>query len=411
MSTIIALEAQNIKRLKAISITPDGKGLVVIGGQNGQGKTSTLDAIEYALGGKPNVDRPIRDGAKKAFVVVETEELIINRTFSPSGSKLVVESKGGGIVKSPQALLDKLVGQLSFDPLDFSRQTAKQQSEILRELAGVDFTAMDSVRAKTYEERTMLNREIKSTTAQVESSNINPLLPKEEVSVAELSAKFQASAEANRKIDSLESNISEAEQCINNFEDDIHDIKLKLKSLEDGLEAEQEALTSGKKLLESSERIDLTELTANLESAEDTNSKIRETQKAKGLITELEDKKKKADEMSKRIKRIDSQKAEMLAEANLPVEGLSFDEDGVTYEGIPFSQCSGAEQLRISLAMGLAANPDLKVILIRDGSLLDDKSLEMVAKMADEAEAQVWMERVGEGKEVSVVIEDGEIRE
>jgi len=411
MSTIIALEAQNIKRLKAISITPDGKGLVVIGGQNGQGKTSTLDAIEYALGGKPNVARPIRDGETKGYVVVETEDLIINRTFTPKGDKLVVESKDGGIMKSPQAMLDKMVGQLSFDPLAFSRQTAKQQSETLRELAGVDFTALDGVRAKTYEDRTMVNREVKTLQSQIEATQFYPGLPKKEVSVADLTAKFQEASEANRKIDSLADGITEAEQHINNFEDDIHDLKLKLKTLEDGLEAEEESLTAGKKLLESSERIDLTEITTQLETVEETNAKVREVLKAKELTAELEHKKKKAEEMSTRIKKIDVNKAEMLAEANLPVEGLSFDEDGVTYEGIPFSQCSGAEQLRISLAMGLAANPDLKVILIRDGSLLDDKSLEMVAKMADEAEAQVWMERVGEGKEVSVVIEDGEIRE
>lgn len=410
MSTIIALEAKNIKRLKAISIAPDGN-LVVIGGQNGQGKTSTLDAIEYALGGKPNVDRPIRDGEKKAFVVVETEDLIINRTFSPSGSKLVVESKGGGIVKSPQALLDNLVGQLSFDPLNFSRQTAKQQSETLRELAGVDFTAMDSVRAKTYEERTMLNREIKSLQAQDLAGGFDPDLDTEEVSVAEITERYHRAINHNNGIEEVKSYVLTIDLTMQAKRNQIKQTEEELAVMKNELSSMATEKQDAEQKLIGLEPIAADEIMQELNSVEETNAKIRETQKAKEIISELEHKKKKADEMTARIKKIDTQKAEMLAEANLPVEGLSFDADGVTYQDIPFSQCSGAEQLRISLAMGLAANPDLKVILIRDGSLLDDNSLKIVSEMADKANAQVWMERVGEGKEVSVIIEDGEIRE
>jgi hypothetical protein len=63
-----------------------------------------------------------------------------------------------------------------------------------------------------------------------------------------------------------------------------------------------------------------------------------------------------------------------------------------------------------AVAMGLAANPRLKVLLVRDGSLLDEDSLRLVATMAAEADAQVWLERVGEGAECSVVIEEGHVR-
>ena len=49
--TIVTLEAENIKRLKAVEITPEGN-LVVVGGKNAQGKSSVMDSIAYALGGK-----------------------------------------------------------------------------------------------------------------------------------------------------------------------------------------------------------------------------------------------------------------------------------------------------------------------------------------------------------------------
>lgn len=52
MSTITELRSSNVKRLTAITITPPTNGAVVIGGKNGQGKSSCLDSILYALAGK-----------------------------------------------------------------------------------------------------------------------------------------------------------------------------------------------------------------------------------------------------------------------------------------------------------------------------------------------------------------------
>jgi hypothetical protein len=104
-------------------------------------------------------------------------------------------------------------------------------------------------------------------------------------------------------------------------------------------------------------------------------------------------------------------KSKQIAEANFPVPGVTFGDDGILVNGIPFAQASSAEQLRIAVAMGLSANPKLRIILIRDGSLLDETSMTAVAEMAEKYDACVWMERVGEGKEVTVVIENGRVKE
>ena len=112
------------------------------------------------------------------------------------------------------------------------------------------------------------------------------------------------------------------------------------------------------------------------------------------------------DEMAK----IERSKSKALTKAKFPVKGLAIDDDGVTFEGIPFIQCSAAQRIRISVAIGLAMNPKLRILLIREGSLLDEKNLAMIADMAEKADAQVWLERVSKGNECQVIIENGEVQ-
>ena len=131
-----------------------------------------------------------------------------------------------------------------------------------------------------------------------------------------------------------------------------------------------------------------------------------------GIKTHLQIKRTEADNLTSKMEEIDQRKAMLISNANFPVEGMSFDENGVLYNGLPFKQEGTAGQIRISVAMGLAMNPKLKVILIRDGSLLDADNLAMIGKMAEEAGAQIWVEKVTEdGQGVSVIIEDGMVKE
>jgi hypothetical protein len=98
---------------------------------------------------------------------------------------------------------------------------------------------------------------------------------------------------------------------------------------------------------------------------------------------------------------------EAIARAKMPVPGLGFAEGIVTYNGLPLNQASGAEQLAISFAIAKAANPTLRVVLIRDASLLDAESLAQLAEMAKDGDYQIWLERVDTSGQVGFYIEDG----
>ena len=118
-----------------------------------------------------------------------------------------------------------------------------------------------------------------------------------------------------------------------------------------------------------------------------------------------------SESITKQIEHLDKVKKDAFLEAKFPVEGLSVDADGVTYNGIPFGQCSSAEQLKVCVAIATALNPKIRVIRVADASLLDEESMQMIQTLAEEQDIQIWLERVTDGKDpVGVVIEDGTVK-
>jgi DNA repair exonuclease SbcCD ATPase subunit len=409
---IVSLEAQNVKRLKAVSIKPDGD-MVVIGGRNEQGKTSLLDSIQYALGGKNGIcEKPLREGEKRGHVILDLGELIVKRTFTAAGgSELTVTSADGSKkFNGPQAVLDKLYSSVSFDPLAFMRMKPAEQRTVIMELAGLDFTELDQRYAQTFEQRRDVNRDLKRAQQDAADAVVHEDAPDAEISVSELSrelsealnvqsARARLVAEAERKRES----VARITEEIDRLSRQIAELRSQRTTLRDESDAEARAAAE-------IEVPDIPSLEARIEAAESINAKVTANHRAAAIREAAAELQADADALSATLESIDVEKKTQLAAANLPVPGLSFDEDGVLLNGLPISQASGAMQLRLSVAIGAALNPDLKVLLVRDGSLLDSESLALMADLATEHDMQVWMERVGEGEEVTVVIEDGSIR-
>jgi len=194
---IISLLAENVKRLKAVEIHPEGN-MVILEGRNANGKSSILDAIWFALGGQvaqKGNDKPIRDGQARAKVELDLGDLKVTRTWTANDrSNLKVESADGTAAKSPQALLDSLVGRLSFDPLSFSRMPSKEQRETLIDLAGIreELQGLERIRQTVYDSRTEIGREIKRLEGHLEKlQGYDPNAPDEQVSPESIMAELR----------------------------------------------------------------------------------------------------------------------------------------------------------------------------------------------------------------------------
>ena len=415
---IVSLSAKNVKRLRAVEIHPDGS-VVVIGGKNGQGKTSVLDSIEYALGGKDSICRePLRRGEKSGEVVCDLGDLVVRRTFAAEGpGTLTVDTKDGARLLQPQTRLDDLIGRLSFDPLAFSRMSEKEQSETLRNLVGLDFRALDGQRITLFEARTEVNREGKALAARLSALPAPHLdVPSTEISSAEVIRELDAATSTMTDVQNQRQILSRvlvareaARAEVGRCELELEFIKRKLESASSAAEAAEKVLAEAQEDLNRAVRtsIDPEPIKARLQALDGTNRKVRENAARVGLAAELEAKRAASKQLTTAIDEIDAKRTGMIGAARFPVAGLGFDAaGGVTLAGLPFSQASSAEQLRVSAAMGLALNPKLRILLIRDGSLLDEESMKLLADMAAAHDAQLWIERV-EKDGATVIIEDG----
>lgn len=412
---IIQLKAENIKRLVAVDITPQGD-LVVITGKNSQGKTSVLDAIWLALSSQAvkTIQAPVRKGQQKAFVELDLGEYLVRRHWTdPETSYLKVETKDGIKKDSPQKVLDGLVGSISFDPLQFSRLKAKEQREVLLDIVKLpkDPALMDLEKQKAYDDRTGVNRQVKEVVALMNDMErfVDDSVPDERVSIqALLDEHSKASAKVNENFH-LRKNAEQLADEVLREQKEVENQEERLKHMRKVL-AEQKA-----KLLKAQEAVakavdpDLKEIKAKIESSESTNRKVEQKKRYKSLDQQKKDLEAAANKLTLQIEWIESEKVKMLEEAKFPLGGLAVNADSVTFLGIPFNQCAASEQLKISLAIAMTLNPKLKVIRITDGSLLDDENLELVRSVAEQNDYQVWLEKV-DGKS-GIRIEEGLVKE
>ena len=155
------------------------------------------------------------------------------------------------------------------------------------------------------------------------------------------------------------------------------------------------------------ELVDLDAIRAQMATAETNNAKVRANQERSKLGVNLAKLKEQWQALTKMLEDIDANKAGQLASVKFPIDGLSFTDDGVLLNGLPFDQASASQRIKVSAAIGVALNPELRVMLIRDGSLLDDNSMAMLAEIAEKSDTQVWLETVNSNNETAVHIEDG----
>ena len=404
---IIQLQSENVKRIKAVDITPESD-LIVLSGKNGEGKTSVLDsiwlAVQYRAASKGNPN-PLRAGTNKGQVTVDLGDYIVTRKFTASGTSLEVRTPDGSRISSPQKLLDGLIGDLSFDPWEFSRKNEKDQREMLADVlysiteGELDLASFDARRLEAFNQRSEANREKKRLTSII--AQMAPPTgsdPTEEISVDALTKAISDGMMTYSRTQQLVDKRESLTKQIAKLEAELVEVKDELSNMPPQVDVEQL-------------KTELANIVGINKRAREV-SQYHETRKA--LVSVETEVKGYNDTMEL----IEIEKAEALEESPLPVTGLRITPDGIMVinedeELVPFCQASAAQRLKISLGIAMAANPKLRVIRIADGSLLDDSSMDIVREMAEDGDFQVWIEYASRNKDdrMGVYIEDGSVVE
>jgi len=422
---IIGLMAENVKRLSAVEITPSG-AIVEITGRNGQGKTSILDAIWWALAGAKHIQTsPIRKDASEATIRLDLGtgdklEYRVTRHFRRRDDEtittsIVVESPQGARFSSPQQVLDALLGELSFDPLAFTRLKPEQQFDLLKRFVpDVDFDEIEQAKKRDYDQRTEVNREAKKLRAQAAGIPVPADTPAERIDEAALVEELEKAGEHNALIERRKANREAAAVELRNLRANADRLRREAEeALAKAAKIEEEAHALEAKLATAEplpEPIDTSSIRARIAEAQRVNAAVAARQRRAELEAKAAELEAKSQALTDAIAAREAEKMRAIEAADMPVPGLSLGDGVVLLNGLPFDQASDAEQLRTSVAIAMAMNPTLKVIRVRDGSLLDDDAMRLLAEMAEAKGYQVWVETVGSDRPGAVVIEDGTVK-
>lgn len=409
---INSLEIENLKRIKAVTLEPSQNGLTLIGGKNGQGKTSVLDSIAWALGG--NKFRPSESYRQGSVIppnlhIKLSNGLIVERKGKNSDLK-VTDVNGN---KSGQQLLDTFIDQLALDLPKFMQSTSKEKAQTLLRIIGVGdkLYELESKEQQIYNRRLAIGQISDQKKKYAKEMRDYPEAPKDLISVSDLIKQQQETLARNGENQRKRDVKQGIEADINKLNGMIADARYRLEELEKQYNSKLQDYEIAKKSIECLQDESTEELEKNINDIESINIKVRANldkmkaeEEAKGYESQYK-------ALTTEIDNVRNQKIDLLKSADLPLKGLSVDNGELTYKGFKWDNMSGSEQLKVSTAIVRKLNPECGFVLLDKLEQMDADTLKEFGAWLEKEGLQAIATRVSTGDECSIIIEDGYITE
>ena len=395
---------ENVKRVKAVQFEPSADGLTIIGGRNGQGKTSVLDAIAWALGGnnyKPSV--PERDGAlvPPNLHIELSNGLIVER--KGKNSTLKVTDPNGN--KSGQQLLNEFVSTLALDLPKFINGSDKDKADSLLKILGIGdvLSQLDTKENQLYAQRTEVGRIADRKKKAADEMPMYPNVPKEPVSATELIKEQQEILARNGENERKRQDAARYERMLAETQIAFDEAKAALQK------AEQDCLTA-RKSAEDLHDESTAELEKNLAEIEALNIKIRANSTKEAAEVEANNLQQEYDGLTEQIESVREERNKLLDSAELPLPGLSVKDGKLIYNNMPWDGMSGSDQLKVATAIVRKLNPQCGFVLMDKLEQMDLETLHEFGVWLKQEGLQVIATRVSTGDECSIIIEDGMVK-
>lgn len=411
---IIGLELENVKRVAVLRLKPSANGLTVIGGDNGQGKTSVLDAICYGLGGEKRKPSNLkRDGAiADAHIKITMSNGLVAERKGKNATLKVTDPDGK---KSGQSILDAFTEELALDLPKFLNARPKDKAQYLLQTLGIgdQLYKLEDNEKKLYNERHAIGQIADRKTKAAEEMTWHDGLPEVPFTASELLASNQAILQRNAKracdrqnIENLKAKADNTRSRITSIQNEMENLKKQLYDLNDEWQhLNADYHTASANPPEDDEPT--TEIENKIAEIEELNAKIRinldktrATAEAKAAASEYA-------KLSDKIEAVKEARMKLLEGAKMPLPGMSVEDGELTLNGKKWDCMSGSEQLRASVAIVKSLKPQCGFVLIDGLEQMDVPTMNEFSDWLVGQGLQAIATRVSKGRECSIVIEDG----
>lgn len=402
MVKINSFEMENVKRVRAVRVEPAENGLTIIGGKNGQGKTSVLDAIAWALGGERfRPSQPQRDGSvlPPRISITLSNGLVVERRGKNSDLK-VIDPSGR---RAGQQLLNEFIGQFALDLPRFLQAGNREKAEILLRIIGVGdrLAALERQEQSLYSQRHAVGQIADQKKKYAREMPCFEGVPEAPVSALELIEQQQDILAKNGENQKKRRRAAELESE-----------KQRLRQQLDELEARYAQVCRDCETASRSAQELTDESTAALEESirniEELNRKIRANLDRKKAQEDADACAREYDTLSNRLSEVRMAKTDLLAHADLPLEGLGVENGELLYRGKSWDCMSGADQLRVATAIVKRLHPDCGFVLLDKLEQMDLDTLRDFGVWLEQEGLQAIATRVSTGGECSILLSDGE---
>lgn len=428
------LKIENILGIKHLELTP-GNTLTEISGDNGQGKTSVLEAIKAGTQGGHDATL-LRQGAEKGEIVLVLDdgaELHKKVTADKSTLDLVKDGK-----KVPRAsdTIKGLTDMMSVNPVDFLTAPKRDRVKVLLEampinadpkklaqITGIPVDAqpnvdglalIDLLHKQVYDNRTLTNRAVKEKDATINQlRNAMPEAPGGvEGDEDDLRAQIQAAqtamhAEHKRIDDKLAGVRTESATKVQALKDEAQaKIDAIREDLQKALDAERATLADTEAKAGRVRQKATDACTAALQPLQaavnaiaanrDAAAKRKVTQETLAKMEdELAELQADAERETKALAAIEKYKSELLD--SLPIPGLEVRDGEVFRHGIPLDRLNTAQQVEIAIEVAKLRAGDLAICCVDRFECLSPETLAAFRERAAESNLQLFVTRVDSG--------------
>lgn len=409
--TITSLEAENVKRIKAVALTPAPTGLTLVGGNNNQGKTSVLDALAWALGGdRFRPDAAVRDGAMApAHLKVTLSNGVIVERKGKNSTLTVTDPTGR---RSGQQLLNAFIEPLALDLPRFMEASDREKADILLKIIGIgaELHTRDLEIKSLYDKRTFTGQLAQQKKHFAEELIYYPDAPEDPVSASDLIRQQQEILARNGENQRKRDRLAQLTDLFERQKKVVADLEFQLSTEKQRLTTMQAdvkiAQTSAADLQDES----TAELEASIRGIEETNQKVRANLEKARAEDEAARYASDYDKLTEAITQKRADRMALLNGADLPLPELSVEDGALTYKGKHWRDMSGSDQLRVATAIIRRLNPDCGFVLLDKLEQMDITTLAEFGRWLESEGLQAIATRVSTGSECQIIIEDGMVK-